>query len=728
MRPLKLSSLLFAGLGLVAVSHSAYAQNNNDDEVVTTGLRQAYQGDFAPLEIPQSNLTLDSELLDIAGVLDIDQALDLSASVSRQNNFGGLWNSFAIRGFSGDINLPSGYLVNGFNAGRGFGGPRDLVGIESVDVLKGPRSALFGRGEPGGTINFVTKRPEFETGGYVKGTIGSWEQYRVEGDAQTVLGEGENLGVRLVGFYEDAESFRDAVETKKLGFYPSVTFDVNDSTKVTYELEYTDQELPQDRGVVFSSQFGFSPRDVFVGEPVPIDTKVLGHQLEAEFDFNENWSFLTGLGYRETTLEGGSFEPQFGSRQTFRGDGQTISRFFRFRDFESDYLTLRAEVAGEFNTGTLRHRVIFGADHDSFDNTLFIQRDRPNPRGDFLGDGRSPSEATPAEAADFLLLDVNNPVYGNVLTNGISPNTNRNEVLSGFGFYIQDQLDLTDKLQLRIGGRFDDFEQDLTQLGAANPTTRTLSDSRFSPQIGVVYAVNDGLSLYASYGEGFRQQGGVDFEGEQFGPNLTESLEGGLKFDLAEYYDTASGFITLSVFDIDQSNILVNDNRPQNMGFSSFPAGEARSRGFELDANVSYDNDLDVWLSYAYTDAEFRNSFQDVDGFGFTINPGDPLINAPRHQLSAQVAKGLEFGDMSAQIGGGALYVSDQNGFVGSDFELPDYTTFRAFARVEPVENISLRLDVDNLFDKTFYTNSFADVWVQPGAPRRFRVSAAYNF
>ena len=727
MRPLKLSSLLFAGLGLLAVSHPAYAQDN-DTEIVTTGVRQAYQGDFEALEIPQSNQTLDSELLDIAGVLDIDQALDLSASISRQNNFGGLWNSFAIRGFSGDINLPSGYLVNGFNAGRGFGGPRDLVGIESVDVLKGPRSALFGRGEPGGTVNFVTKRPEFETGGYVKGTIGSWDQYRLEGDAQTVLGADENFGLRLVGFYEDAESFREGVETKKLGFYPSVTFDISDRATVTYELEYTDQELPQDRGVVFASQFGFSPRDVFVGEPVPIDTKVLGHQLEAEFDLNENWSLLTGLGYRETSLEGGSFEPQFGSRQTFRGDGQTISRFFRFRDFESDYLTLRAEVAGEFETGTLRHRVILGADYDNFDNTLFITRDRPNPRGDFLGDGRSPSEATPAEAADFLLLDVLNPVYGNVLTNGIAPNTNRNEVLSGFGFYIQDQIDLTDKFQIRIGGRFDDFEQDLTQLGAANPTTRTLSDSRFSPQVGAVYSVIDGFSLYASYGEGFRQQGGVDFLGNQFDPNLTESSEGGLKFDLAEFYDTASGSITMALFQVDQSNILVNDNRPQNTSFSSFPAGEARSRGFEIDANVSYDNDLDIWFSYAYTDAEFRNTFQDVDGFGFTINSGDPLINAPRHQLNVQLSKGIELGEMAAQIGGGALYVSDQNGFVGSDFELPDYTTFRAFAKIDPIENISLRLDVDNLFDKTFYTNSFADVWVQPGAPRRFRVSAAYNF
>ena len=72
----------------------------------------------------------------------------------------GIVSQFEV--FSGDINLPSGFLVNGFNAGRGFGGPRDIVGIESVEVLKGPRGALFGRGEPGGTINLTTKRPEFE--------------------------------------------------------------------------------------------------------------------------------------------------------------------------------------------------------------------------------------------------------------------------------------------------------------------------------------------------------------------------------------------------------------------------------------------------------------------------------------------------------------------------------------------------------------------------------------
>jgi len=163
------AALLFAGCTTLALAPvAALAQGTEDSEarqqtVVVSGTRQAYQGEFEVLDVPQADLVIDADALRDAGVLDLNQALDLSASVARQNNFGGLWNSFAVRGFVGDENLPSNYLVNGFNAGRGFGGPRDISGIESVEVLKGPRAALFGRGEPGGTVNLVTKRPTFET-------------------------------------------------------------------------------------------------------------------------------------------------------------------------------------------------------------------------------------------------------------------------------------------------------------------------------------------------------------------------------------------------------------------------------------------------------------------------------------------------------------------------------------------------------------------------------------
>ena len=404
-------------------------------------------------------------------------------------------------------------------------------------------------------------------------------------------------------------------------------------------------------------------------------------------------------------------------------DGETIARFFRSRDFESDYIVLRGEIAGEFETGQLRHNLIFGADYDEFNNTLEIDRFRSRFSGDL-------NALTEADLAADLLLNVNDPIFGLNLDPAATPNTNRNEVLKGAGFYFQDQIEITDNLQIRIGGRYDDFEQDLTNLLASPATTITSKDDRFSPQVGVVYQVNEGLSVYGAYGEGFRLQTGQDFEDNQFDPNITESLEAGVKVELGEYLDSVDGVISLTVFQVDQSNFLVNDDRPEAtaVGFFSIPAGEAQSTGVEFDANLEFENDLRLWISYAYTDAEFENSFADADGFGFTIDAGDPLINTPKHQFNAQVAKDFELGSIPMHLGAGVLYVGERNGFVGSDFELPDYTTVRVFGEIEPIENIALRVDVDNLFDETFFTNSFADVWVQPGTPRQVRASIAYSF
>ncbi|MEM7583310.1 MAG: TonB-dependent siderophore receptor [Acidobacteriota bacterium] len=696
-----------------------------EDAITVVGERKAYRGNFEEIEIPAADQSIDEELLIEVGALNLNDALDLSAAVTRQNNFGGLWNAFSVRGFAGDINLPSGFLVNGFNAGRGFGGPRDLVGIESVEVLKGPRSALYGRGEPGGTVNLVTKRPRFTKGGSIKGTAGSWDQVRLEGDVQTVLGADGTFGLRLAGFYEDAESFRETVETEKFGFFPSASWSLTDSTSATYELEYSSQEIPFDRGVIFSEEFGFSPRDTFVGEPGdgPIETEVVGHQLEVLHNFNGNWNLLAGFGYRETSLEGNASETNFAGRQTYFIDGQTISRFFRFRDFESDYTVLRAELSGEFETGSLSHRLIVGADYDEFDNSLLILRFRPG----FFGPGTDISTLDPAE---YLILDAFNPVYGLYPIPTPGPNTDRNEVLTGLGFYIQDQISITDKFQIRIGARFDDFEQDLTNLRANPASTVTTSDDRVSPQFGALYRAHDGVTIYASYGEGFRQQTGSDFQGNQFEPNITESTELGLKLDVGQFSSTATGSVNVTLFEVDQSNFLVNDDRPEAVaaGFFSFPAGTAESTGLELDASLDFANDFRLWFSYAYTDAVFTNSNPDVDGFGGLIEVGDPLINTPEHQVNLQISKGFTVGSKPVRLGGGVQYTDERNGWVAFDFTLPSYTTVRLFGDIEPVEGINLRLDVDNLFDETFYTNSFSDVWVEPGAPRRFRVSASYAF
>ena len=710
--------------GVIINSEAAYAQSSEVIEsIFITAERRAYQGNFDSLENPSAVQLIDSELLREAGVLNLNDALDLSASVARQNNFGGLWNSFSVRGFSGDINLPSGFLVNGFNAGKGFGGPRDIVGIDSVEILKGPRSALFGRGEPGGSVNLITKRPQFQISGNFRASIGRWNQTRLEADYQTVMGLRKNIGIRLVGFTENSESFRDTVETQKLGFYPSVTMDISDQTNLTYELELTKQEIPFDRGVSYSKEFGFSPSSTFSGEPEdgPIDTDVLGHQLELQHNFNENWSLLAGFGYRETEFKGGASEPNFGGRQSYFLDGKTLSRFFRFRDYESDYSVIRAEIAGDLTLGSLRHRLIFGSDYDQFDNRQLVLRYRPSwfgPNGDINA----------LDPTKYLLLDVFNPVYGQHPQPVPGPNTNRKEELGGVGFYFQDQVDLTDKLQIRFGLRWDDYEQSLTNLRSTTINTVTTSDSRISPQFGAVYFVSDYVSIYASYGEGFRQQSGSDFQGNQHDRNLTESSEVGFKFD-GTVFNQVSASLSLALFRVNQGNILVNDSRPraQAAGWFSASAGEARSKGVEIDAMLETGSGVNLWVSYAYTDAEFTNSNPDAD-FGAQIESGDQMINSPKNQANIQISKAISFKGLKGQIGAGAVYTGERLGWTAFDFYLPSYTSARLFGQVELSSAWTFRVDVDNVLDKEFYTNSYADVWVEPGAPSKWRASAVYNF
>ena len=684
---------LFSSQGMAADKSEQIDSANASviERLAVTGTRQAYQGNFSPLETPQSELKIDLETLEDAGALNLNQALDLSASVARQNNFGGLWNSFALRGFVGDENLPSNYLVNGFNAGRGFGGSRDLSGIESVEVLKGPRAALFGRGEPGGTVNLVTKRPTFDTQGELKLSVGSFDTYRADIDYTTPVSD--DVAIRLVGFYEDAKSFRDTIETTKQGFSPSIAWNINDNSQLIYELEYSDQEVPFDRGVLaIEGELGLIPESRFLGEPGdgPIEADALGHQLEFIHDFNDNWSVLLGANYRDTSLEG------FATETGFDGviDGE-VNRFRRYRDYDAQYQVFRGELTGHIKLGGLKHRLIMGIDSDRFENDQVVLR----VRGD-------------------QYINVFNPVYGAYLLPTPTSNTDRIEIQKSLGVFIQDQISITDKLDIRVGARFDDYEQTLNN--RLSDTMSKQSESRISPQFGIVYEVHDSISVYAAYGENFRPLSGTDSNGDGFEPNQSTSAEVGVKFTLND----GALFGTVAVFKVEQDNMLVVDDPT---AFTSAAIGEAQSKGVEIDINGELTEDLTLWLSYAYVDATIQNSFFDAN-FGFNVDAGSSLLNIPENQVSLQLVKSTELYGKAAKYGGGLVYVGSRNGFFGTDFKLPSYTTARAFVDIDVTKSFGLRAEVDNLFDETYYTNSFADVWVQPGTPRSVRLTGTFKF
>ena len=668
-----------------------------DFETLTvTGTRQAYRGEFTAQETPQSELTIDALTLRYAGAIDLNQALDLSSSVARQNNFGGLWNSFALRGFVGDENLPSNYLVNGFNAGRGFGGPRDLSGIESVEVLKGPRAALFGRGEPGGTINLVTKRPTFENAGSLRLSAGSYDTYRTDFDWTSPLFD--VVAVRIVGFYEDAHSFRDTIETKKHALSPSIAFQFNDQSQLVYELEYNEQEIPFDRGVIaINGKLGVIPEDRFLGEPGygPIDTEVLGHQIEFQHDFNDNWSALLGFNYRDTSLEGFASENGFGAPDA----NGNFDRFSRFRDYDATYYVFRAELSGSFDTLGLEHRVIGGVDVDEFENDQFALRDRTTPQS----------------------INIFNPVYGATSISdlvNLDVQIDRVETQETVGFYIQDQISLMDELDIRLGVRVDDYDQEL--VNRSSNSVSKFSETRVSPQFGVVYKATDFISLYAVYGENFRPLSGAT-NGNNLDPNESESTEVGINFSLNDGALVGN----FALFDIEQSNIssVVDSN-----SFDPSAIGEAESQGIELDLYGNITDNLSIWFSYTYVDAETKNDFNDPN-FGTVVPSGSDLLNIPENQLSLQVVYQTQLAGKELSLIGGLIHVDDRNGFFSNqDFRLPSYTTVKVAANYEVTDYLELRAEVNNLFDEEYYTNSFADVWVQPGAPINANLSATLRF
>lgn len=710
-------SILAAGVALGACPAAALAQGaapvDATGEIVVTALKRQYFGDTPVKEIPQAVQFLEGKLLDDLNITRLDTALELASGVSRQNNFGGLWDSFAIRGFAGDENFPSGFLVNGFNGGRGYGGPRDASNVERIEVLKGPNSALFGRGEPGGTINIVTKKPVLEKSfGSFAVAGGSWSTYRVEGDYNLPLSD--MLAVRLNGAVEDADSFRDTVHTRKYMLTPSLLAKLSDNDLLTYEMEYVNQEVPFERGVVavptrqtngtITYALGLIPQSRFLGSPADGQTKVkvLGHQAQYQHDFNEEWTLMLGAGYKDTIFRGFSSDPELvPSRQAIYTDGRTLTRQRRYRDYNTSHMVFRGEISGKLETGSIVHNVRIGADWDRFKIETFQTRYRPRPNP--------------------YTIDIYNPVYTSALP---APNTqiqDATEIQKAWGIYAQDQIEITEQFKVRFGGRYDDFRQNIDNRvpGVVDPHPRK-AYTKFSPMAGLVFEPTRSLSLYASYGKGFRPNSGVGADGQPFDPELSKSYEVGAKFVTPDGRITS----TVSLYKMKKSNVLSTD--PGNANFSK-PVGSAKSKGVEFDLNAKLPAGLELFLTYAYTDAGWDSAVGDPN-FNQPILPGDPLINIPKHQGNALLFKNFSIGDHDAMLGAGVNHVGRRLGETATTFFLPSYTIAKVMGSFNITDQIKVSANVNNLFDKKYYASSYAALWVAPGAPRTVTGRVDFKF
>lgn len=637
-------------------------------------------------EIPQSISVVPRQVLEDLGSTRVESALDYAGGIARQNNFGGqTLFEYGVRGFT-----TSEFYRNGFPVNRGYQAAPDAATIERVEVLRGPAALLYGRGDPGGTFNIVTRQPQDVAQYGLTGQTDSRGSLRGTVDAGGPLDAAGRFLYRLGAGRENTRSFREFVVTDRQFLAPNLTWRLSPETTITLEAEFLRNDQTFDRGVVaVRNRLGAIPRSRFLGEPNGgrIRNENAMTQLRLDHRLSNDWTLRVGGQYLGGSLTGNAIE-----NSSLLGDGRSLVRERRFRDFEWTDFDLQASLVGQFATGPLRHTLSLGVEYENYRNREILLRSNP--------------------ASAPYVIDIYNPAYVRTAP-ALTRRSDTLERTTTYAAFVQDQIAITPRLKAVAGVRLERFEQDFVQRATA--TASPQDHTAVTPRLGLIYDLTDQVAVYASAARSFKPNRGGDAAGRSFAPEDGVAYEAGVKLDLLQ---SRLG-ITAALFQIEKENVLTPD--AANAGFS-VAAGEARSRGFDVSVSGNLTPAWRIIGGYAYIDAEITRDN--------LLRPGTPLVNIPRHSGSLLNVYEIQDGRLAGLgLGGGVTFVGARAGDAsGSGFRLPSYTTVDALAYWRINENLRVNLNVTNLFDKDYYDRSVSSVWVSPGAPRTALASVSMRF
>ena len=669
----------------------AQQQTRQKIEIVVTGRRETRRVTTTgtrtntPIrDVPQSIQVVPQQVLEDRQVTRLEEALRSVSGVNQTTSSLSTFEQFNIRGFeSVDI------LRNGLRDSTNTQVPNDSALIERVEVLKGPASVLFGQGSPGGVINIVTKRPEREPFYAGEFTAGSYNFYRGTVDLTGPLNADRNLLYRLNFSYQNSESFLDFAETERLLVAPAFSWAISDRTKLTLQGEFVRSSFPNPRGLpaigtVRSNPNGRIPINRNIAEPGKdfIDNRVERVGYELEHQFSQNWSLRNAFRMTLFSYDQDSFFPS-----GLEPDGRTLNRGYATGTSSTDTQIFTTDLVGNFSTGSIEHKLLVGV--ELFRENLFKNR---------------------FDIGDIAPLDLFNPVYGAPF-GPVTFSLDNATLTQSAGFYIQDQISLLDNLKLILGGRFDLYEQKLTDKLADTRTEQ--SEQAFSPRLGIVYQPIQPISLYASFTRSFNPVSGAGFNNTLFQPEEGTQYEVGVKAEFLEGRLSS----TLAFYQLTRQNVLTPDPRDANF---SIQTGEQRSRGIDLDISGEILPGWRITSSYAYTDARI------VKDNALAID--NRINNVPQHSAGLFTTYEIQKGNLQGLgFGLGLFYVGEREGDLDNSFSLPSYlrTDAAIFYRRG---NLRAALNVNNLFNVRYFESTNGALRVFPGAPLTVQGTVGFEF
>ncbi|EPG4744347.1 TonB-dependent siderophore receptor, partial [Acinetobacter baumannii] len=523
------------------------AQQASDQTYKVDSSSSATRSEIALQDTPQSVSMVTQKVIEDIGATRLVEALDLAGGVTRANNFGGQGlTGFNMRGFtSGE------FYRNGFPINRGYPNAPDSNTIERVDVLRGPSSSLYGRGDPGGTFNLISKTPKSEQQTTLGAQLSSEGLYRTTVDTTGTVPDAENIGYRLNVIAEGGDSYRDHVESKRYGIAPVIQWQATDATKVTFEADILRNQHPLDRGHTrYPTQKSFnSSPETYLWETGKYYNRLYNDnnmtQLRVEHDLGNDWKLNAGVQYLNGKLHGYAVEAN-----GIQNDGETLGRNYNYRELKWQDTDAQINLTGNFQLLGLAHTLVTGLEYENYDYKSYIIRSS----GDI---GSYP-------------INIYNPVLGQPLPELNRVTTHDRENLKTTALFVQDQIGLNERLSALLGLRFEHYEHDYKNL-LPNTTNWNTSHDAFIPRLGLVYKASDDLSLYGNAAKSFKPNTGASRNGEGFDPEEGTAYELGFKWQALDNMLS----IDSAIFYANKENVLTLD--PVDSAYK-VAAGEVRSR------------------------------------------------------------------------------------------------------------------------------------------------------
>lgn len=626
----------------------------------------------APLiETPQSVNVVTHRVIEDRAPQSLDEAINAVSGVKQGNTLGGTQDAIQKRGFG--TNRDNSILRDGMQSvnARNF-----TPTTERVEVLKGPASMLYGVQDPGGVINVVTKKPQLTQASSVSAWGTSFGGGGAQVDTTGPLGN-TGLAYRFIYDKQQYDYWRNFGSTDQEVIAPSLTWFGEDTT-LTGAYEHMEYSVPFDRGTQINTSTGKVldiPRSRRLDEHFNITTgRSDALNLNAEHRLNDTWTLRAAYGYSRNYYndhQSRYISANFATgRVTRRGDAT--------RDALQVAHTATVNALGNLELFGMRHEVLVGVDYMKNDRTL----------GDLIRN------------INDTAFNYNDPVYGQVpVPSRVSAaNSDQTDNLKTHALFVQDNIHLTDRWILQAGLRYDSFDE-YTGKGRPFIVGADVDRSKVVPRAGLVYMIRPDWSVYGSYTQSFRPNTSIATPIGDLPPEQGTSYELGTKFQ----NDKVTA--TLAAFNIVKKN--VQTSVACGTETCTRAGGEARSRGIELDVTGQLSADWSVTGSYAYTDTEWTED---------PILKGTPLDGVSKNTAALYLTR--DFGQVGVgnlRAGFGGRYLSKwgvNDGAAAPDnheYYLPEAKVadaFMAYTLKVEQRDLTLQLNVKNLFDETYYVSS----------------------